>query len=399
MSGFNYNICLAGLDSVVFHYDNSNERTDCNISCILMSTLDCDSSHPLQALPKRPALGPCDTNNSSQPHASRREARSRPYPKKRPESLQLTRLKNRTPHVTSSVSSPAPAPVPAPVPQQPPYSLPPLLSVPSLVLPSFSDLETSPIPSPISPSHAPYHDIPSLYHHNSPYVPWPSPLRRQFIRPPSATSSKYPQSYTRAGAVAPEPMCYEERDRRTVGERIKTIRRSLQHGIKSAALHLCIKKRTKAFPNKTKSVNMPLPAAPRRLSVLSCDTVMTNSLEVWLADRRRRSIDRDPKQTRQTLEEYERSGSWIQYEALPARVVSSPVSIADSYLSGLSLRTTESDVDVFFPPTPSVTGLQHWQSASAASSAMSISDVQERMAESTARPYQRVRSPLTTTFA
>ncbi|TFL06692.1 hypothetical protein BDV98DRAFT_588927 [Pterulicium gracile] len=371
---------LAGLDSVVFHYDNSlstSTRMNCNISSILLSALEA----------QRESASPKFESAAYDINAPSKTVQPTKVPSKRPRALDLSRpnakASSKRPAVTSTGSPSSSTPVRPPTPHAlflfspqatspSNESLPPHLdSAPTLSLPTFSgesDPDTSPIHSPAASEQS--HDIVVLTHHNSPYVPWPSPLRRQYLPTPtvSPASTQYSRSYSRSGAVAPAPGADREKERR--GSTMKNAFKKLGQKIRAVTkqISMCPKRRKSAptsppvIPSPTSFLAKPSPL--RRRSVQSTDSAMTTSLDTWLAERTQ-SYEKPGRNDKvQTLEEYDRCGSWIhvvqEHPEDSASANANAMVAADSLLSGLSLRTSNSYV---FPETPSMAGLSPWSPA------------------------------------
>ncbi|KAJ7900055.1 hypothetical protein B0H14DRAFT_3765870, partial [Mycena olivaceomarginata] len=215
--------------------------------------------------------------------------------------------------------------------------LPPVLATSPLHLSSFLDditphslhneptapSLTSETPSPQRVFHQLSIEIPSVSHPNSPYVPWPSPVRRNILRPLSPSSqvsrfSDYSRPYSRSGARAPEPQ--EEphyivphnkflRLSRSFKNLRKTVKQSVKH-VKNA-----LRKTSKAkSPEASVEVAVPpiryqSPTPPLPSPVASCESSNTNTLADWLRECEAKVERATPHFM--TLEEYEERGSWM----------------------------------------------------------------------------------------
>lgn len=191
--------------------------------------------------------------------------------------------------------------------------------------------------------------IPAFRHPNSPYVPWDPPARREILCSSTAgsnvsiMSSSYHRSYSRSGARAPEPadpsvldephakvsktshtwqhLCQTmKKNAKHVAKRIT----SLANPFKAVASHIStstsstshvrkrnVFRRTTSRPSlqnaRTQASTLQSP------STASFDSCETTTLATWLAARRRVSLEGDDCDPRSmmSLEEYERTGSWI----------------------------------------------------------------------------------------
>ncbi|KAK7059044.1 hypothetical protein VNI00_001668 [Paramarasmius palmivorus] len=198
-----------------------------------------------------------------------------------------------------------------------PPSLPPL---PTLSQPLFPRTN-----KPKAPIYIPS----SVTHPNSPYVPWESPVRREFLRPltPDSYVSRF-SGFSRSGAVAPEPWDHEEysAQNRTLNKLSRGVRRivtRVSKGLKKSSKH----GRQSPLGERSRSVELhrvaeePLPPPTRpfaRRSTTSLETTNTNSLSLWLRARQQQAISRQAdEQHFMTLEEYERVGSWIRSTSGP----------------------------------------------------------------------------------
>ncbi|KAJ7071297.1 hypothetical protein C8F01DRAFT_427026 [Mycena amicta] len=187
--------------------------------------------------------------------------------------------------------------------------LPPVFATSPLRLPSFLDLALHSDPP---PQPAQLIDIPSVTHPNSPYVPWPSPIRRTILRPltPSSQVSRYSRPYSRSGARAPEPQ-----DDVPAPSRLLRLRKSLKNIKEGVVKH--VKKALRKMPKaKLPPSPPPLPIAPLSIipspvlpsPTVSCESSKTNTLVEWLRDCAAAAEHAIP--TYMTLEEYEERGSW-----------------------------------------------------------------------------------------
>lgn len=188
---------------------------------------------------------------------------------------------------------------------------------------------TSPRPSPLNLTpfesevttrthHTPTFQIPaSLSHPNSPYVPWESPVRHEFIRPSTPTSmlSAYSRhSYSRDGARAPEPP--ESTHLRRTGRVLRKMSKSIhniRHLLKSkmAKVVAPVRKRHLSIVDTS---SIPCPSirrvpSPSPSDAISLNSVNSNSLAQWLDKRRREATEWSRRSV--TLDEYDRAGSWI----------------------------------------------------------------------------------------
>lgn len=193
-----------------------------------------------------------------------------------------------------------------------PPSLPPL---PSLSQPLF----------PPSNSHKQPLHISTFCHPNSPYVPWESPMRREFLRPltPHSFVSHF-SGFSRTGAIAPEPWEHEPYRPTPLMKLSHSIRR-LRRSIKSVKRNMSNALTSRKKPKPSEGISPPIQSEdvcsildeplhpPRRItSVTSLSTTHTNSLAAWLHNRHQATLERAGEERHMmTLEEYERIGSWI----------------------------------------------------------------------------------------
>lgn len=242
--------------------------------------------------------------------------------------------------------------------------LPPLPLASTLELPSFSDQHSAdPLPrisAPSLPASALFrvsaspvsstrrvvvrkkvpqgpHWIPAFHHPNSPYVPWPSPVRRRILPPPSPLSPSpvCPSSpRIRSGAVAPEPWAsstFSQTHSKSAKEKIsgswKSFKNSIKLGVKSvlgkSLRTLCTSQdmlRT-YDDNDAPAVDHPNASWPESIaqhrrscchSLASLVSSDSRTLETWLAERRAdASSVADDVPGVMSVEEYERMGSWL----------------------------------------------------------------------------------------
>ncbi|KAJ7783478.1 hypothetical protein DFH07DRAFT_1054728 [Mycena maculata] len=209
-------------------------------------------------------------------------------------------------------------------------ALPPVRVTSPLRLPSFLDLTlqsldnepTAPSLKSKSPSPQPIQlsiEIPSVSHPNSPYVPWPSPVRRNILRPLTPAShvsafSGYSRPYSRSGARAPEP---QEPDSPIapknkflrLSKSFKNLRRTVKEGVKLVKNALHGKKASKDKTPHTVEAPIPSPIPPLPSPVESCESTHTTTLAEWL-----RQCEEDVERATphcMTLDEYEERGSWM----------------------------------------------------------------------------------------
>uniref|UniRef100_A0A0W0FGT5 Uncharacterized protein n=1 Tax=Moniliophthora roreri TaxID=221103 RepID=A0A0W0FGT5_MONRR len=193
-----------------------------------------------------------------------------------------------------------------------PPSLPPL---PTLSQPLFPRTTTN---------KAPIYIPSSICHPNSPYVPWESPMRRQFLRPltPDSYVSRF-SGFSRSGAVAPEPWDYEVHNRPLdrISRGVRRIMTRVSRRLKKTSKQGRDSPRSSTEGSRNRDVNptaedpLPQPTRPfaRVRSTSSLETTNTNSLSLWLRARQQQAVSRHVDERYfMTLEEYERVGSWIR---------------------------------------------------------------------------------------
>ncbi|KAJ7169605.1 hypothetical protein C8R46DRAFT_1089319 [Mycena filopes] len=228
-------------------------------------------------------------------------------------------------------------------PSTPFQPLPPVLATSPLRLPSFLDLtlqsldnesvapspkseSASPSPPPIFPLSI---DIPSVSHPNSPYVPWPSPVRRQILRPltPASQVSRFSRPYSRSGARAPEPESPPPAQNKflRLSKSLKNLRRTVKQSVKH--VKNALRKTSKARSPETVLEAVPIPIlcpspTPPSLPspVPSCESTNTTSLAEWLRDCEANVERATPNFM--SLEEYEERGSWRGSQEIQSPLVS-----------------------------------------------------------------------------
>ncbi|CAK5265282.1 unnamed protein product [Mycena citricolor] len=165
----------------------------------------------------------------------------------------------------------------------------------------------------------------SVAHHNSPYVPWSSPVRRTILRPMTPTSaatsrfSAYSRPYSRSGARAPEPRDVDDTPSPSPTARPRFLRlsKSLKHLRKSMRQGARRVKKVfkRAEPGRPVETAVPPRESPRGLILpplpspaVSCESSNSNTLADWLRDCERKLERATPRMM--TLEEYDECGSW-----------------------------------------------------------------------------------------
>ncbi|TFK76920.1 hypothetical protein BDN72DRAFT_953421 [Pluteus cervinus] len=200
--------------------------------------------------------------------------------------------------------------------------LPPLspTSEPTTPLDQFS--------SPFNPSL----DAIAFSHPNSPYVPWTSPVRREFLRPLTPASfisgitSAYSRPYSRSGARAPEPtdssddhLPIPDIKKAKLSQSFRNFRRIIKLNVKGVARRFSmLAKPFHACGARTAPV--PIITSRRRISYStsalpspapSGDSSNSTTLVAWLAQRQREvELFHDPSNGI-SIDEYERMGSWV----------------------------------------------------------------------------------------
>ncbi|KIY65525.1 hypothetical protein CYLTODRAFT_424287 [Cylindrobasidium torrendii FP15055 ss-10] len=172
-------------------------------------------------------------------------------------------------------------------------------------------------------------------HPNSPYVPWPSPIRRDFVRPSTPNSLCPPLAHSRpvsrSGACAPEPTELPRLHRAV--QALRKVSYGVNRLSRLFKRHLARRKRdpyprapSAAYnPEQASSVCIPptLPEPPT-LSTFSLESTKSNSLSLWLA-KRKKDAAQNARSRLMTLEEYDRTGSWAHVRARKDSVMSSGV--------------------------------------------------------------------------
>ncbi|KAF9068025.1 hypothetical protein BDP27DRAFT_1327826, partial [Rhodocollybia butyracea] len=192
-------------------------------------------------------------------------------------------------------------------------ALPPL---PSLSQPLFPD-------SNASQKDKDLFQIPSLRHPNSPYVPFPSPMRRQIFRPLTPESSESLSECSngaRASELA-EPS-EESLPGHKMSRGIKKVHRTMKH-VAVAAKRMFTRKHVEA-PSSAVPPHLTIdtlaltdnslhpPTYPPSPGVASIDSSNTRSLALWLDTRCQETLEWDADSRHlMSLEDYERRGSWI----------------------------------------------------------------------------------------
>ncbi|KAJ7275316.1 hypothetical protein B0H12DRAFT_1086720 [Mycena haematopus] len=165
-------------------------------------------------------------------------------------------------------------------------------------------------------------EIPSLSHPNSPYVPWPSPVRRNILRPLTPSSqvshfSGYSRPYSRSGARAPEPQePNSPPHNHTKFLRLSRSFKNLGRAVKRSVRHVknTLRKTSKS-PEAVAEVVDPQTRCPSSFPpplpspVASCESSHTNTLAEWLQECEAKVERATPHFM--TLEEYEERGSWM----------------------------------------------------------------------------------------
>jgi hypothetical protein len=183
--------------------------------------------------------------------------------------------------------------------------------------------------------------IPAFHNPNSPYVPWPSPVRRRILLPltPESPTSSHPCS--RSGAVAPEPWSshsnaetvtnVEKRSsswKNFVGS-IRSGIRSVKSGVsRIGKVHRFSRRRAEVFTgygddpsagdcavvaentSPTSLVLQTEDSSDSRVSLGSLVSSDSTALAAWLTERHTAS-DTSFKSPGMSLEEYEMMGSWL----------------------------------------------------------------------------------------
>ncbi|RDB29595.1 hypothetical protein Hypma_015332 [Hypsizygus marmoreus] len=174
--------------------------------------------------------------------------------------------------------------------------------------------------------------IPPFMHSNSPYVPWDPQLRRDILRPltpasrMSHVSDCYSRPYSRTGAQAPEPMDFPEAPVQRIKPRFlkvskgfKSLASTVRKNIQQVAKQISLLK--KPLRSTTEVQTRPISPVPFS-SAESFDSSDTTTLATWLADRRRLAADRERDVSNGILlEEYERTGSWLNLPGTFPRAV------------------------------------------------------------------------------
>jgi hypothetical protein len=192
--------------------------------------------------------------------------------------------------------------------------------------------------------------MPTLQHPNSPYVPWASPIRREFLRPltPSTIASgthrhstPLPDSYTARSPTPQQPRYDRKREgltswrhigrfvKQNVGQVAKRLTRLAKPLSPTRTRMVLARNRSQSTPSLTPRIHFqtdstgdpshtlspprsPFAGArsrsPSRTSMMSTDT---NSLALWLAARQRHNMEQLEAPLELTLEEYELMGSWL----------------------------------------------------------------------------------------
>ncbi|KAH6917204.1 hypothetical protein BKA70DRAFT_1251606 [Coprinopsis sp. MPI-PUGE-AT-0042] len=260
-------------------------------------------------------------------------------------------------------------------------TLPPISRMPSLQVPSFTDINA---PHSLSTPRRSLHQIsetePStfklklplrLVHPNSPYVPWETPVRQKILCP----SNSSPLLSTTVEAAVVEDNAHGSDDKlNTRGDKkpIKQIWSTLKSAPKSlkSKCQRLLNPRTKdsspVLPEESEeevldskadilphiidiSDSLPTPYSPTA-SVRSADT---HTLAIWLAERHRKFAEKDCESAKiMTIEDYERLGSWIKHRDV--QVLSSRSSYHCSIADGdtvSSIFIMESEHDLVPSPT------------------------------------------------
>ncbi|EPQ60877.1 hypothetical protein GLOTRDRAFT_135480 [Gloeophyllum trabeum ATCC 11539] len=397
MSGYNQ-VCLAGLDTMVLHLHNNSlppspSEEGQNTSSYIAIT--CNTAGIKGAFKTaRPPLGdktpslntavfstlPPDLYPASfdgvgtpkTPATTIPGRLSRPFPI----IIQKALPELPIPSPTEAAAVPSPDSKPLPLPPSPsstdsPRPQPPLSATADLdreISPDEHDVDIPPpVPSKSQEIHNEPYDIPIPEHPNSPYVPWPSPVRRRIVhRKPShasvasgscsaVTIRRNSSTYTRSGARAPEPPELDDQYS-VVGAP------SCMDGIKGKGkvqalkLKRSFKNLKRAVAKKVSILSKPItqfhchhgprsdtppmpsyqgtppvldiraftpPSSASDLSVASHpSSAGSRSLAEWLSERRRESLELDLERDEQeedgrwgmTLDEYERNGSWLELQ-------------------------------------------------------------------------------------
>jgi len=198
------------------------------------------------------------------------------------------------------------------VPDSPVPSLPPLPSLLSQPLfPPSKDHANSLLPHGLS--------FPALTNPNSPYVPWDSPARQEFLLL-SPASSQHTHTHSDPGIL--EPPTEDQDVILAKPYRLKRVLRTFRRNV-SGALRRIGKSRQPipevqvnsfvAEPWESRGDVVARSSQLRRMpsmSACSVDSSNTTSLATWLAYRRQKQLDNGDTAL-MSLEEYERRGSWM----------------------------------------------------------------------------------------
>lgn len=177
---------------------------------------------------------------------------------------------------------------------------------------------------------------PAFTHPNSPYVPWTSAIRREFLRPLTPASlvsdftGVYSRPHSRSGARAPEPLDSEvhlpgPNIRSKVSEKLKNLRCTIKFNIKQAAKHFTKLARpfqfcgVRSLPSETLTQSRQVPYSTPVLPspTPSGESTNTTTLYTWLAERQKEIEEGSSPSNTISIDDYDRRGSWVDIEHTP----------------------------------------------------------------------------------
>jgi hypothetical protein len=181
------------------------------------------------------------------------------------------------------------------------------------------------------------YSIPAFQHPNSPYVPWTTPTRHKILRPLSSgsettmASSSNSQSYSRSGAMAPEPGRTEKWHgirrwhiiSRTFKQNVNQVKKRISSLAKpfkvdKLAVETPLVPSSESVRDEALSPALHSPCLRSPCSITSGMSTESNSLAEWLTERQREVMERDKGYASLSLEEYEKMGSWINLTKEPS---------------------------------------------------------------------------------